>query len=305
MKLLHFLLACATLGLLPAIAGETTPVFSVGILPFSETDDTKSLGASASDLLSAQLGMSGQFVLVERAQLDAVLSEQGLGLSGAIDPQSAAKVGNLSGAQILVTGRVFKAGKTTYCIAKAISVATGRSLPAQTQVNDGDWLAASTRLATSLAAAVAKSSTEMAPKTETPEARIERLGKLLVGKTPPKVCVRIPEQHLSRIVPDPAIQTEIELTLRQLGATITDTATDADFLVTGEAFSERAVQLGTLVSCRARCELTLTRKSLPDQKNVTRLTTGAVDLAENIAAKQALQHAGGKLAEWVVAEIAK
>ena len=301
-------LAAAALTILPSIAQETAlkpTVFSVGVLPFSETDDTKSLGASASELVATQLGMSGHLVLIERSQLDAVLSEQGMGLTGVVDPQSAAKLGNLIGAQILVTGRVFKAGKNTYCIAKAISTATGRSLPAQTQVKGDDWMNAATILATSLDESIGKNAADMAPKSETAEARIERLKKMVEGKQLPKVFVRIPEEHLSRIIPDPAVQTEIEFTLQKIGVTVVTNETEADIVVDGKAFSERAIQLGTLVSCRARCELTLTKKSAPGTKQVNRITTGAVDIAENAAAKQALQNAGDKLADWVVAEIVK
>ena len=301
-------LIAAIFNVLPSSAQEAAPkpaIFSTGVLPFSETDDTKGLGASASELVAAQLGTSGRLVLVERSQLDAVLSEQGVGLTGAVDPQSAAKLGNLIGAQILVTGRVFKAGKNTYCIAKAISTTTGRSLPAQAQVNGDDWMSAATKLATSLDESIAKSASDMAPQAETPEARIERLRKLVDGKTLPKVFIRVSEEHLSRIIPDPAVQTEIEYTLQKIGVTVVTNETEADIVVAGEAFSERAIQLGTLVSCRARCELTLTRKSAPGTKQVNRITTGAVDIAENTAAKQALQNAGAKLAEWVVAEIVK
>ncbi|MEY3898125.1 MAG: hypothetical protein RLZZ214_3646, partial [Verrucomicrobiota bacterium] len=274
------LLAAIALSSLPTFAQEAAPrptVFSVGVLPFAETDDTKSLGSSPSELVGAQLGMSGNLVLIERSSLDAVLSEQGMGLTGAVDPQSAAKLGNLIGAQILVTGRVFKAGKNTYCIAKAISTTTGRSLPAQTQVNGDDWMGAATKLATALDESIAKNAADMAPKSETAEARIERLKKLVEGKTLPKVFVRIPEEHLSRIIPDPAVQTEIEFTLQKIGVTIVTNETEADIVVAGEAFSERAIQLGTLVSCRARCELTITRKSAPGTKQVNRVTTGAVD----------------------------
>ncbi|MCP5534090.1 MAG: hypothetical protein H7A49_14600 [Akkermansiaceae bacterium] len=305
----HFVvLASIIFAALPSYAQEAAPkstVFSVGLLPFSETDDTKDLGASASELVAAQLGMSGNLVLIERAQLDAVLSEQGMGLTGTVDPQSAATLGKLTGAQILVTGRVFKAGKNTYCIAKAISTTTGRSLPAQTQIKGDDWLNASTVLANTLDDSIAKNAADMAPRLETPEERIERLKKLVAGKTLPKVFIRIPEEHLSRIIPDPAVQTEIEYTLQRIGVTLVTDETQADIVVTGEALSERAIQLGTLVSCRARCELTLTRKSAPGAKQVNRITTGAVDIAENTAAKQALQNAGAKLADWVVAELVK
>lgn len=307
MKTIH-LLAALALSAMPTLAQEAAPkptVFSVGVLPFAETDDTKSLGSSASELVGAQLGMSGNLVLIERSQLDAVLSEQGMGLTGAVDPQTAAKLGNLLGAQLLVTGRVFKAGKNTYCIAKAVSTATGRSLPAQTQVTGDDWMNAATVLATALDESIAKNAADMAPKSETAEARIERLKRTVEGKTLPKVFVRIPEEHLSRIIPDPAVQTEIEFTLQKIGVTVVINETEADIVVAGEAFSERAIQLGTLVSCRARCELSLTKKSAPGTKQVNRITTGAVDIAENTAAKQALQNAGSKLADWVVAELVK
>lgn len=290
MKIIH-LIAVLVISHLPALAQEEAvkpTVFSVGVLPFSETDDTKSLGASTSELLATQLAMSGNLVLIERSQLDAVLSEQGAGLTGAIDPASAAKLGNLMGAQILVTGRVFKAGKNTYCIAKAISTTTGRSLPAQTQVNGDDWMAASVALATALNQSIAKSAADMAPKAETPDERIARLAKLVEGKTLPKVYVCIPEEHLSRIIPDPAVQTEIEYTLQKIGVTLVTAQDEADVVISGEAFSERATQLGTLISCRARCELNLTKKSAPGTKLVNRITTGAVDIAENAAAKQAL-----------------
>jgi TolB-like protein len=302
------ILTLLSLTALPILAQETPlkpTVFSVGVLPFAETDDTKDLGSSASELVGTQLGMSGNLVLIERAQLDAVLSEQGMGLTGAVDPQSAAKIGNLIGAEILVTGRVFKAGKNTYCIAKAVSTATGRSLPAQTQVKGDDWMNAATVLASALDAAITKNAADMGTKAETPEARIERLKKMVEGKTLPKVFIRISEQHLSRIIPDPAVQTEIEFTLQKIGVTVVTNKNEADVVVSGEAFSERSVQLGTLVSCRARCELSLTKKSAPGTKQVNRITTGAVDISENTSAKQALQNAGAKLADWVVAELVK
>ena len=43
--------------------------------------------------------------------MEKVLGEQELGLSGTVSPDTAAKVGHLTGAKVLVTGRVFKADK--------------------------------------------------------------------------------------------------------------------------------------------------------------------------------------------------
>ena len=52
---------------------------------------------------------------MERAELEKVLGEQELGFSGTVRADTAAKVGHLTGAKVLVTGRVFKADKEPDC----------------------------------------------------------------------------------------------------------------------------------------------------------------------------------------------
>lgn len=52
--------------------------------------------------------LSKRFSVVERDKLALVMNEQGLGMSGAVDPQSAAKVGRLLGVKYIVTGGVDK-----------------------------------------------------------------------------------------------------------------------------------------------------------------------------------------------------
>jgi len=64
------------------------------------------LGRAAADELATQLVQSGKYTVIERAQLDAILQEQHLGASGAITPATAAKVGKLLGAQLILTGSI-------------------------------------------------------------------------------------------------------------------------------------------------------------------------------------------------------
>jgi curli biogenesis system outer membrane secretion channel CsgG len=52
--------------------------------------------------------LSEMFSVVEREKLDMVLKEQGLAQTGAVDPQSAAKVGKLLGVRYVVTGGIDK-----------------------------------------------------------------------------------------------------------------------------------------------------------------------------------------------------
>ncbi len=69
------------------------------------------IGRGLSDMLVTTLVKSGKFIVVEREQLDKILAEQGLGLSGAVTPQSAAKVGSLLGVELIVTGSVSEFGE--------------------------------------------------------------------------------------------------------------------------------------------------------------------------------------------------
>jgi curli biogenesis system outer membrane secretion channel CsgG len=52
--------------------------------------------------------LSAKFSVVEREKLDMVMKEQGLGASGALDPQSAAKVGRILGVKYILTGALDK-----------------------------------------------------------------------------------------------------------------------------------------------------------------------------------------------------
>ena len=66
------------------------------------------LGRAASDELVTQLFNSGEFSVIERAQLDAVLAEQNLGQSGLVNATPAATVGRLLGVQLILTGSITK-----------------------------------------------------------------------------------------------------------------------------------------------------------------------------------------------------
>lgn len=64
------------------------------------------LGRAAADELVTHLVNSGQFTVIERAQLDAVLAEQRLGASGAVTAATAANIGKILGVQLILTGSI-------------------------------------------------------------------------------------------------------------------------------------------------------------------------------------------------------
>ncbi len=73
------------------------------------------LGRAAADEITTQLVQTGQFPVLERAQLGAILAEQHLGASGAVTAATAAKVGKLLGVQFILTGSItqFSIGRTS------------------------------------------------------------------------------------------------------------------------------------------------------------------------------------------------
>lgn len=68
------------------------------------------VGQGVSDMLVTALVESDKFTVIEREELDEILKEQGLGQTGLVTPQSAAKVGQLLGVQRIITGSITEFG---------------------------------------------------------------------------------------------------------------------------------------------------------------------------------------------------
>ncbi|MGE5244855.1 MAG: CsgG/HfaB family protein, partial [Betaproteobacteria bacterium] len=70
------------------------------------------LGPAARDQIDTEFSenpkLSAKFSVIERDKLDLVMKEQGLGASGALDPQTAAKVGRILGVRYILTGAIDK-----------------------------------------------------------------------------------------------------------------------------------------------------------------------------------------------------
>ena len=87
----------------------------VGEADLSEQGDGffRELGSGVADIFVSEAFRSGRFRITERAELDKVLLEQNLAQSGRIDPSTAADVGRITGAEIIVLGSLSEFGVTT------------------------------------------------------------------------------------------------------------------------------------------------------------------------------------------------
>jgi hypothetical protein len=297
-----FTLTLATLllagGIARALAGD---ILTVAVFDFESKDEAvRDLGPKVSALVNANLSADPQIITVERAELDKVLGELELGQSGTVSGESAAKVGNLTGAKVLVTGRVMKIDNEVTLVAKIIGTETSRVYGEIATGKPGANITdLSSELAKKIAADVTQKGDTLVAKVETHGDRVAKIKEKLYGSKLPSVSVKIPEIHFGQPVIDPAAQTELGLILQQCGFTLVDdnSSTKADIEITGQAFSELGLRKGNLVSCRARIEIKARNRMTGDLIAVDRQTSVAVDIAELIAAKNALQDGAGDLAE--------
>lgn len=288
---------------------ELSQPLPIAVFDFESKDEAvRDLGPKVATLVNVNLSADPNLITVERAELEKALGEQELGLSGTVTPDTAAKVGHLTGAKVLVTGRVFKTDTELFIVAKIIGTETSRVYGEMVKGGVNASISdLSENLAKKIAADVTQKGDTLVAKVETHEDRVAKIKKALGDKKLPVVSVKITEQHFGQHVIDPAAQTELSLILQQCGFTLADdNSTNRPAIeIIGEAFSEFGMRKGNLQSCRARIEIKAREVATGKIISVDRQTSVAVDLAEHIAAKTALQNGAGELAERLIPKLIK
>ncbi|MGV3530725.1 MAG: CsgG/HfaB family protein [Chthoniobacteraceae bacterium] len=299
---------CLTSGFAEQQSAPPEAPITIAVFDFQSPEEAvRDLGPKVSTLIAAQLSTDARLITVERAELDKALGEQELALSGTVSAESAAKVGNLTGAQALVTGRIIRSGGETLIVAKVIGTDTSRVFGLKSTLAEGGALSSvADDLARQIGDVAAKNRNALIAKPEPADARLQRIqAALQKGAKRPSVLVKIPEEHLSRRVIDPAAETELAKLLQECGFTVFDEKTPgrAEYAIEGEAFSERAAQRGNLVSCKARVEVKLRNVATGVIVSSDRQVSVATDLGEHVAAKSALSLAAAEIAERLLPRI--
>ncbi len=296
----------------PSPSAPVNPVapLTTAVLNFQSSDESMSKqGAELATVLSADMSTSEHALMVEREEIDKVLNEQELGASGLVSADTAAKIGSLTGAQVLVTGRLFSVGNQYMIVAKIISTETSRVYGVTTTIPDLASLPqAAQDLSGKIDVVLASHRDVLVVPEETADQRLQRLRTILGQRPLPSVTVTITERDYTQPTVDPAAQTEMIMQLQELGFQIIDpdqSHKKADILITGEAFSELGARHGNLVSSRGRIEIKIVRASTHELLWTDRETQVGIDIGNRTAGKDALQKAADKLVERMLPKLTK
>ncbi len=303
---------CWIVGVIPAWSfGQSNPPpqpVSVALLGvYEKGPDVKDIGPVVDSLLMASLSTRSELMLVERAELDKVISELELDLSGLVDPKSAAKIGYVTGAKVLVTAATFQVEGTLYVVAKVFGTETTRVFGVTAKGRkDRDLEGLAEKLAEDIETTILKRLDSLVVPEQSVDDLIANLKKKISAERLPVLAVSIPEAHIRGGMRDPAAETEFLNICKSLGFTIIDgkspEAKTADIIVSGNAASEFAMQRQNLIGVRARVELVA--KTKDDRLLVAeRQTISKVGLTEQIAGKVAIEEATTMAAERFIPEM--
>ena len=290
-----------------ARAGAQLPV-TVAVYDFTPTGTpVRDDGPKITALLTADLSSEPGLAMIERAQLTKALNEQALGLSGMVNSDVAAKIGQITGAKILVAGQVFRTDeKHLVIIANIIGTETARMFAEKVEgATAGDLPKLTSELSKKIASTISEQLTNLIVVTEPREERFERIVKAIKGKNRPSVSVRI-------IYPRPAkdgqfrrsvtAEGEFGAILLKAGFTVVDDNSDhkPDIEIDGLVDISDGPRRGNLVSSSAVIELKIQERRSGNLLAFDRQECSATDIGAPTAGRMAQVNAVDGLAERVL-----
>jgi len=269
----------------PVADTADTPQPRVAVFPFIAQDPgNDELGTEIASLVAGLMAGESGFEMVDRAELDRVLSEQAAGQAGLMDQNRLVSVGKLVSADLIVTGRVFALGQSMMLTAKVISVRTSLldAVVVRGKPNELDEL--TVKAAAGLSDKIREEGRRLMGVADEPVDPLPLLMRALrAHDDTPRVAVVILEERLGANAGpgdaglDPVIETEVKRSLIESGVRVFDVQTNqladwadfkatdvnswprslarVDLLIVGEAYSEVGIRIGQLVSASARGEV--------------------------------------------------
>jgi TolB-like protein len=232
-------------------ADSPKPALTVAVYDFSAEPDAASYAAKVTTLVTVNLTTETNLVMLERAELTAALKEQAFGISGMVSSDAAAKIGQITGAKVLVAGQVMKLGDNhLVLVADIIGTETGRLFAAKAEGAADNLMALTDELSRKIAQTISDHTTNLvAAPQETSEQRLDRIITGL-GTNRPIVSVTISARAwgTTKLTDSTTAKAEFGTVLLKAGFKVVDTNSDMkpDIEITGTEMNSQSPRQGPL-----------------------------------------------------------
>lgn len=291
------------------------PRLSVAVMAFESMQPMA--GRDVAQLLAARLSHKPGIVLVDRMSLRRTLQEVELSMTGLVAPNSTVRSGQLVGAKLMIGGRVFVIDDHTYITAHIIGTETSLEDSVLVDAPIGaDFKKLVDKLATKVIEDIHSRGKKLIASSQGTSNMWQLREKLAHRSHLPRVALSVSEEHFDQptIAGDTpfgsSVQNEMRDTFLELGVPIA--APDAagpvskksGLILSGHAFSERAVRVGALVTVSAWGEISVTDGKTGEVLFAGKDIARTADLSANLAAEKAREEVGRALAIRVAERLA-
>jgi TolB-like protein len=289
-------------------ADKPQPPPTVAVYDFTDVDAREGhYGDKITTLVTADLTTETNFVMLERAELKRALGEQAFGASGMVSSDAASKIGQITGAKVLVSGKVIMTDKNHLVIvASIIGTETGRLFAAKVDGSTADLLNLSSDLSHKIAQTIASQTTNLLVVIESRADRLARIIKNIKGINRPSVSLNFEFPH-GKNLHAKTVEAELGNVLQQAGFTVVDDKSDhkPDVEITGRADTSPGPRRGDLFSSRANIEIKVQERRNGVILAVDHQETTATDASARAADLAAQVGAVCDIAERILPVLAK
>jgi hypothetical protein len=256
------------------------------------------LASDIADLLTANLSTNENFSLVDRTQLDKVLEELKLGLSGSVDADTAARVGHLTGAKVLVTGRELLPNgvANVVIVANVIGTENGRVFSVTSEGPRSNLVALVATLSQKLADTINRQSSNLvASSTNRQAGALDEIIRLTKGRKLATISINIHEDGFAGA--STTAGADLKTILQKAGFTILDekSSRSPDVLITGDAVAGKPEKRGDVFSCSATISIKAQERASGKIISLDLERSSTAGLGDQTTRQQAIQQAADQL----------
>jgi TolB-like protein len=299
-----FTLSLALLGGSMAHAAPLT----VAVYDFKGDDAAASYGNNVTTLVTADLTTETNLVMLERAELTKALNEQAFGISGMVSSDAAAKIGQITGAKVLVAGQVMKTGDNHLIIvANIIGTETGRLFADKVEGAADNLSELTSDLSRKIAQTISDQTTNLVmPAEESHADHLARIVKSITGTNRPTVSISIIHYN-GKPWHEPVVEGEFGVVLLKAGFTVVDDNSDRkpDVEITGGGNVTAQARHGGLFSSSYTLDVKVQERRSGSIIAFDRQDGTATDAGQNAAMAAAQVKVVDALAERILPLLAK